>query len=329
MHTFTRRRGLALAGAALAAAACPLGAGASAELRSWSLGGTFRRTGIHDVAPAPDGNVWFTAQQSGHLGWFEPRSGRTELIALGQRSAPHGVIQGPNGTAWITDGGLNAIVRVRWPQRDLAVFPLPDGRGNVNLNTAAFDGEGVLWFTGQSGVIGRLDPMIGRVTLREAPRGTGPYGICATPAGEVWFCSLAGGYIARIDRESGQAQVVEPPTPRQGARRIWSDSRGRLWVSEWNSGQLSMHDPAGGQWRQWRLPGEAPRPYAVYVDETDRVWVSDFGANAVLRFDPARERFESWRLPRADANVRQIHGRRGEVWLPESGTEHLSSLPTA
>jgi virginiamycin B lyase len=328
MQPFTRRQGLMLAGAALAAIELPRRAMAAAALRSWPLEAP-RRTGIHDVAPAPDGGVWFTAQRSGHLGWFDPRTGKTELVALGERSAPHGVVPGPDGAAWITDGGQDAIVRVRWPQREATVFPLPTGGRNANLNTAAFDGDGVLWFTGQNGIVGRLDPAQGRVTVREAPRGAGPYGICATPAGEIWFCSLAGSYIARIDRKSGEPQVVEPPTPRQGARRIWSDSRGRLWVSEWNSGQLSVYDPAGGRWRQWRLPGEAPRAYAVFVDEHDRPWVSDFGANAVLRFDPERERFDAWRFPREDANVRQIHGRRGEVWLPESGTEHISTLPTA
>ena len=31
---------------------------------------------------------------------------------------------------------------------------------------------------------------------------------------------------------------------------------------------------------------------------------------------------------REAAGVRQIHGRRGEVWLPESGTEHISVLRT-
>jgi virginiamycin B lyase len=328
MLAFTRRRALLLAGAALAAGQGPARAATAAALRSWPLN-TPRRTGIHDVAPAPDGGVWFTAQHSGHLGWFDPRSGRVELMGLGAGSAPHGVIPGPDGAAWITDAGQDAIVRVRWPQREVTAFALPRASRNANLNTAAFDGDGVLWFTGQSGVVGRLDPAQGRVSVREAPRGVGPYGICATPAGEVWYCSLAGSYIARLDRRSGEPQLVQPPTPGQGARRIWSDSRGRLWVSEWNSGQLSMHDPAAGLWRQWRLPGESPRPYAVYVDETDRVWVSDFGANAVLRFDPGREHFDVWRFPREDANVRQIHGRRGEVWLPESGTEHLSRLPTA
>jgi virginiamycin B lyase len=72
-----------------------------------------------------------------------------------------------------------------------------------------------------------------------------------------------------------------------------------------------------------------PRPYAVYVDELDAVWVSDFAANAVLRFDPGSETFERFGFAREAASVRQILGRRGEVWLPESGTEHLSVIRTA
>ena len=298
---------------------------AAPRVQSWPLNAP-ARTGIHDVAPAPDGGVWFTAQRSGHLGWFDPKRGRTELIALGEGSAPHGVIQGPDGAAWITDGGLGAIVRVAWPGREIRRFDLPGNGREANLNTAAFDGDGDLWFTGQRGVVGKVATRTGAVSVKESPRGPGPYGICATPRGDVWWCSLAGSFIARIDRASGESAIVEPPTKNQGARRVWSDRRGRIWVSEWNSGNLSVHDPADGSWRAWRLPGEAPRAYAVYVDERDMVWVSDFGGNAVFRFDPASERFERFGFPREAVGIRQILGRRGEVWLPESGTEHLSVI---
>ena len=144
---------------AAAAAAAPLQAqtsgSGSARMQSWPLN-TPSRTGIHDVAPAPDGGVWFSAQRSGHLGWFDPKTGRTELVALGSGSSPHGVIQGPDKAAWLTDGGLNAIVRVGWPDRSVRVFKLPESSGYTNLNTAAFDGDGDLWFTGQSGIVGRL-----------------------------------------------------------------------------------------------------------------------------------------------------------------------------
>jgi virginiamycin B lyase len=307
----------------------PLAARAdAAAVRSWPLA-TRQRTGIHDVAPAPDGGVWFSAQRSGHLGWFDPKTGHSELIALGSNSSPHGVIQGPDHAAWLTDGGQNAIVRVGWPDRKVRAFPLPEGTPYANLNTATFDGDGDLWFTGQSGFVGKVQTKTGEVSVKRSPRGTGPYGICTTPQGDVWYCSLAGSFIAKIDRASGDSTVVEPPTPNQGARRVWSDSQGRIWVSEWLSGQVSMHDPAKSSWRAWKLPGSGPRPYAVYVDGNDKVWLSDWGSNAIVRFDPANETFARFALPNDNAGVRQIHGRAGEVWLPESGTEHISVLRSA
>jgi len=282
----------------------------------------------HDVAPAPDGSIWYTAQGSGELGRLDPVTGETRHTALGPGSAPHGVIVGPDGAPWITDGGLNAIVRVDPTTEEVQIFPLPSGSGYANLNTATFDQSGVLWFTGQSGVYGRLDPAVGQVEVFEAPRGRGPYGISTTPDGMVYYASLAGSHIARVDLESGAVTVLEPPTPGQGARRVWPDSLGRVWVSEWNGGQVALYDPATDEWREWRLPGDNPMPYAVYVDEQDMVWLSDFGANALVRFDPQQESFEAYTLPSPTANVRQILGRAGEVWAGESGTDKLVVIRT-
>jgi virginiamycin B lyase len=274
----------------------------------------------HDVAPAADGGVWFTAQGSGQLGHLDPASGKVELIDLGDGSAPHGVIVGPDGAPWITDGGLNAIVKVAPDSKEVKRFDLPGG--GANLNTAAFDGDGVLWFTGQGGIYGRVDPN-GEVKTFPAPKGRGPYGITSTPAGIVWFSSLAGSYIARIDSATGEIKTFDVPSPGGGARRVWSDSSGKLWVTEWFAGKLARFDPATEEWKEWALPGDDPQPYAVFVDDTDAVWVTDFGANAILRFDPQTEQFQAFPSTRPNANVRQLLGRPGEVWGAESGTSRL------
>ena len=282
----------------------------------------------HDVAPAPDGSVWYTAQNQGALGRLDPATGETRHIPLGRGSAPHGVIVGPDGMPWITDSGLNAIVRVNPATDEVRIFPLPDGTANGNLNTATFDGDGVLWFTGQNGIYGRLDPAVGEVKVFSAPRGRGPYGIATTPDGSVYYASLAGSYVGYIEPESAQVTVLEPPTAGQGARRVWSDSGGRLWISEWNGGKLAQYDPATSEWQEWRLPGNRPQPYAVYVDENDMVWLSDFGANAFVRFDPAKETFEVFELPSPGGNIRQILGRPGEIWGGESGVDKLVVVRT-
>lgn len=217
----------------------------------------------HDVAPATDGGVWYTAQTIGELGHLDVRSGRTRHIKLGDKSAPHGVIVGPDGAPWITDGGLNAIVRVDPATDHVQRFPLPTDRGWANLNTAAFDGRGSLWFTSQSGIYRRLVLATGRIDVFPAPRGRGPYGITTVPGGSIYFASLAGSYIGRIDTGATTTSVLEPPTSGQGARRVWADSRGRVWVSEWNAGQVAVFDSSTGKWREWRLPGSKPMPYAV------------------------------------------------------------------
>ena len=281
----------------------------------------------HDVAPALDGGVWYTAQGLGDLGWLDPGTGETRHIPLGSGSRPHGVIVDDQGTPWVTDGGLNAIVSVDPATESVTVFPLPDDTFGANLNTASFDLDGKLWFTGQTGIYGSLDVETGETEIFESPGGRGPYGIATTPAGSVFYASLAGSYVGGINPD-GSVTVIEPPTANQGARRVWSDSSGAIWVSEWNSGQLSQYVPATGEWSSWLLPGDDPAPYAVYVDERDIVWVSDFSSNSMVRFDPATEGFNFYHLPHNPGDVRQILGRRGEIWGAESAADHLVLIRT-
>jgi virginiamycin B lyase len=277
----------------------------------------------HDVAVGADGIVWYTAQRDGKLGRLDPATGKVELTPLGRGAAPHGVIMGPDGAPWVTEGGTNSIVRVDPKTREVKHWYLPESRGYTNLNTLTFDKKGRVWFTGQQGIYGRLDPASGDMKVWDAPRGRGPYGITTTPEGDVYYASLAGSHIARIDVDTGAATVYEPPTKGQGARRVWSDSKGRVWVSEWNSGNVSAYDPKTKSWKTWKLPGERPQTYAVYVDDKDKVWLSEWSAPAMVRFDPETEKFDVFPSERPSNNVRQIYGRPGEVWAPESGADRL------
>ena len=277
----------------------------------------------HDVAPAPDGKVWYTAQSQGALGILDPKTRKVVQVPLGPDAAPHGVIAGPDRAAWITEGGQNAIARVDPATNVVKLFPLPKEFANANLNTATFDRKGILWFTGQNGVYGRVDPATGKVDAWKAPKGVGPYGITTTPNGDVWYASLAGDHIAKIDTVSGDAMMVQPPKPGVGPRRVWSDSKGLLWVSFWNTGEVGRYDPNGKTWKVWPLPKSKQGCYAVFVDDKDKVWLADWSANAIVRFDPVTEKFDSFPSDRRNSSVRQMLGRPGELWAAESGTDRL------
>src|SRR5512140_3283339 len=282
-----------------------------------------RRAHPHDVAAARDGAVWYTAQSQGALGILDPKTGKVTQVSLGRNSAPHGVIAGPDRAAWITDGGQNAIARYDPASKEVKLFPLPKEFPDANLDTATFDRKGILWFTGQSGVYGRVDPATGKVEAWKAPKGYGPYGITTTPNGEVWYASLAGDHIAKIDTVSGDALMVPPPKSGVGPRRIWSDSKGLLWVSFWNSGEVGRYDPLNKTWKVWAIPDSGAGCYAVYVDDKDKVWLTDWTNNAIVRFDPVAQKFESFPSNKRRADVRQLNGRPGEVWGAESGLDRL------
>ena len=226
----------------------------------------------------------------------------------------------------------------RRPERDRArrsgdarrasVWPLPADTGYANLNTLTFDRKGRVWFTGQSGYYGRLDPATGDMKVWKAPRGSGPYGITTTPGGDVYYASLAGNHIARIDVETGEATVIEPPTQGPGrAPRVVRFARADL-------GQLLEHRPGrhvrsrdASAWREWKLPGNRARVFGVGRRHgqgvADRL---EHQRDRPLR-SGHREVRELSVEPRAGANVRQMLGRAGEAWGAESGIDRLVMVP--
>lgn len=281
-----------------------------------------------DVAFDSSGHVWYCGQRDGTLTRLDPDSGELMAVSLGEGSAPHGVVLGPDNAMWITDGGQNGIARLDPTTNDVMVLPLPDTLRNANLNTGVFDHDGIYWFTGQNGVLGRVDPESRKLHAWAAEE-PGPYGIDTAPDNSVWFVSLAGNYLGRIDKENLKEVRIDMPHANAGPRRVWHDSKGNLWISEWNSGHVTRFTPSSSEWKRWILPGEDPRCYSVYVDERDMVWTTDFSANAIVLFDPQTEEFTSFPSNEANANVRQMAGRPGEAWGGESGTDRLVRIKYA
>ena len=171
----------------------------------------------HDVAPAPDGTVWYTAQATGRLGRLDPATGETTEVPLGEGSAPHGVIVGPDGAAWVTDGGLNAIVRVDPGSSSFRGYRLPPATGDANLNTATFDKRGILWFTGQNGIYGRLESEDGcdaRLSRSARERAVRDH----DDAEGTGVLRVAGGQSHRADRRAHRQGDRHPTAHRRPGR---------------------------------------------------------------------------------------------------------------
>lgn len=93
MDRFPRSRGLLL----LVAGASPTSAASPTPAASPTLAASPRARGSrpHDVAPAADGGVWYTAQASGKLGWLDPATEEFTSFALPSPRAQVRQIHGP------------------------------------------------------------------------------------------------------------------------------------------------------------------------------------------------------------------------------------------
>lgn len=278
------------------------------------------------VAAAPDGAIWYTAQGQGALGILDPTTGATRLMPLGENSTPFGLVVGPDGAAWIADGGQNALVRADPRDGSVSVAPLPADTPSASLGSLVFGPDGKLWFTGQNGYYGSLDPATRAMRLWQDPNGQGPDGIAAID-GKIVYASLDGSYLGVVEPASGAMTEIPALDSRVGPRRVAPDGRGGLWVSEWYVGKLARLSLADRGWAEWRLPASRPRAYALYVDDRGKVWVSDNGSNALWRFDPATGSFAIFPRSAPNAEIGQITGRPGEVWVPETGHDRLVMFP--
>src|SRR5919202_1752424 len=89
----------------------------------------------HDVAPAVDGGVWFTAQSAGYLGWLDPATGDVRQVPLGPRSAPHGAVRDHADGGWVA-----GVLRLAGRQPHRRDQPR-DGSGDAHRPTHAWPGR--------------------------------------------------------------------------------------------------------------------------------------------------------------------------------------------
>jgi len=110
----------------------------------------------------------------------------TEFTIPTARSFPEGIVAGPDGALWFTEGFVNKIGRITTGGM-VTEFTLPTARGNPNPRRIAAGPDGALWFTGAS-TIGRITTG-GTVTEFTVPTANSfpGFGIAAGPDGALWF----------------------------------------------------------------------------------------------------------------------------------------------
>ena len=282
----------------------------------------------HDPAIAPDGSIWWTGQFSNVLGRVDARTGAMREYALKTPdSGPHGLIADRNGHIWYTGISKHHIGRLDPVSGAVTEYPLTDSAAR-GPHTPIFDQKGTLWFTMQSGMVGRIVPATGEMKVVATPTSrTYPYGIAINSQGVPWYVDFRGNRVGSVDPVSMQIREYPLPDTAARPRRIAITPDDAVWYTDHARGYLGRFDPKTGAVREWPSPGgRQSRPYAIAA-VGPVVWYSESGVrpNTLVRFDTRTEKFQTWTIPSGGGVVRHMMATpEGNLVLALSGVNRVA-----
>lgn len=150
------------------------------------------------ITSGPDGNLWFTEQNTGQIGRITTSGTITEFPLPTGTSVPRFITAGPDGNLWFTMFYGNAIGRIT-TAGVVTSFALPKCGadaicGAYSITTGP---NGNLWFTLHDAAAVKQITTSGSLVSGFAA-GSGPEGITVGPDGNLWFTELGASKIGRF-----------------------------------------------------------------------------------------------------------------------------------
>jgi len=234
-----------------------------------------RPAGIHSVAQASNGLVWFVETMSGHtLGMFDPETKKmTEYKSPG----------GGHTIRFDSQGNVYAgATRFNPKTGEFTKFP-------ANTYGIAIDRDDNVWFTEftPTGKLGKVDTKTGKVTRYEPLTPTArPRRIQIDSDGIVWFGEYVSGKMGRFDPKTETMKEYSLPGPSPTPYGLAIDKYGRIWYSSDDQDTMGCLDPKTGTVVEYPTPYPENGMRDIYTDTEGRIWFSSPPNNKVGYFVP-------------------------------------------
>lgn len=284
------------------------------------------------LAPGPDGRLWFTCAATGQVGMLAPVTHAPTLVALPTATgAPQALAAGPDGRMWFTEyagGKLGAMSLDGSAVTEYAA----GGQGPAGLTLGP---NGAVWYALQTAnAIGTMTPT-GTVTTYPVPTAAAaPQGITlGTQDGNLWFTESGAGQLARIT-PAGTVTEWAIPTPAGGVQpvpgAIVSTPDGAVWCTDTANSQLVRFTPTA-LFSAVALPAGAALQ-GLTLDPAGNLWVVEQGLGQVAQVTAAGA-VTSYPLPGGSAGGAGAValGPDGSLFIGQAGgsiTQVVLTVPT-
>jgi virginiamycin B lyase len=313
-----------------------------------------------EMAPGPDGAVWFTEAQGNRIGRANPAAaaegtsaGITEYRLPTPNVRPEQITLGPDGALWFTErsagiGRLDPAAAVPGTSNGITEYAPPTRGGTIAITVGP---DNALWFTESTGGrIGRLDPAVaapgtdqGFTEFTTPSAATDLDGITKGPDGALWFTESLNHQLGRLDPAMAKAGtalgITEFPVAGVAINQLTAGPDGALWFTEFSPaggiGRLDLNLAGPGTAKgltQYSVPTAGAQPERIAVGPDNALWFAEFQTDKIGRLDPggvhpgSAAGITEYTLPIADTHPFGITaGPDKDVWFADD-VSHIGRL---
>jgi virginiamycin B lyase len=261
------------------------------------------------IAAGTDDSIWFTIDHADAIGRL--RNGRVErLPTLGRNIEPIGLAVAADGSAWYTDLGARAIVRISGAG-EIARFVLDTPITRLGRMVIAPDGA--VWFADSTGygMTKLKDGVFTRYQI-ESARG-GPYGVAVTADGAIWATLQNGNQLLHLAAD-GISRTFDLPRGGAMPSDVAVGSDGSVWFLQFRANRIGRFKD--GQFSDIEAGRENAGLSGIALAPNDDVWFGMMRRASLGRLRNGH--IEIFPLPRDNARPFSVAvDRGGNVWYAD------------
>jgi len=192
---------------------------------------------LHDLAIAPNGNIFFTMSRGNMVGRIEPKTGKVTLAAIPSPNAdPYDIQVNSEGIPYFTEFYTDKIARIDPDTMEIREYTL--AHPGARPKRLGFTSDGMIYYNDFArGYLGQLDPKTGATKEWPSPGGrkSKPYGFDVV-GNVVWYAetNTQPNVLVRFDTKTERFQTWLMPTPGERIHYLRSAPDGKtVWIGRY------------------------------------------------------------------------------------------------